>query len=659
MKIGTYYYPEQWPAEQWPRDFDNIQKMGLQIVHLAEFAWGTIEPREGEFHFQWIEQCLQLASDRHLDVILCTPSAVVPSWLVDKHPDVLFDGVRFGGRRHANHLHPAYADASVKVATEMAQRFGSHPRVIGFQIDNELSGGFHDQSARTQEAFRGWLRAKYGDIDTLNRRWGCAFWNTFYTDFSQIKYPGNRDVHYRNPHEGVDAQRFWAWTYKEFSRKQADAIKPHLGEKFVTTNFMPFFPDIDPEACADHLTLWSWDTYPIGGQVRDAKDEKFRLADPDGVGFVHDQMASFNGRWGLMEVQPGQINWSGYPVRPYPGAIRLLLWQAIAHQCEFITVYRFRQPRFGIEMWHEGLVQWDGVTPSEGGKQFSQVVAEVRQLADAGVGSADSYAPLPRDPATETLGVVYEHDQLFNYATLPQAKRWSQQKLVTQYHAAIHRLALHGKVVSPRSDWTDLPIVIVPGLQMADDSMVSKLRAYVEAGGHAIVTARSFTLDKDGQAPEGLYGHRLFDLIGATIEGYDALPEETFGMVEIEGRKHRWGVWAELLKPTTATVIGTYIDQFYASTPAVIQNAVGQGTITYVGAIDQGSLADTVVEMLARQCRFDIAVLPKRTRMYSLQGCRVFLNFNDSAVTAPAAADAVFLIGQRRVAAGDVAVWRV
>jgi beta-galactosidase len=659
MKIGTYYYPDQWPREQWTRDFDNIAKMGLQIVHLAEFAWGTIEPRDGEYHFDWIDECLRLAGERNLDVILCTPSAVVPAWMVDKYPDVLHTGNRFGGRRHANQLHPAYIEKSVAVAREMATRFGSHPRVIGFQIDNELGGGSGDQSPITHTAFRDWLRAKYGEIDTLNRRWGCAFWNTYYSSFDQIKYPGSKDPSYRNPHQNVDGQRFWAWSYKEFSRRQAEAMRPHVGERFITTNFMPFFTDIDPAECADHLSLWSWDTYPISGIAPDAKDEKFRLADPDGPGFLHDQMASFNGRWALMEVQPGQINWSGYPVRTYPGAIRLLLWHAIAHACEFITVYRFRQPRFGVEMWHDGLVQWDGETPSPGGLQFSQVVAEVKQLAAAGIGSADSYQPLMRDPKCEVVGIVYEQDQLYNYATLPQAKRWNQSKLVTQYHSAIHRLGLHAKVVSPEADWSGLPVLIVPGLQMASDATVSKLRAYVEAGGHLIMTARSCTLDKDGQAPLGLYGHRLFELIGATIEGYDSLPEETFGMVEIDGRKHRWGIWAELLKPTTAEPIGTYVDQFYAGTAAVLQHNLGEGTVTYVGAIDQGSLADTVVERVCKQLRFDVAVLPKRTRMYSMQGCRVFLNFNDNAVTAPAAADAEFLIGQRRVEAGGVAVWRV
>src|SRR5580658_10512365 len=88
MKIGAYYYPEQWPRNQWQRDFDNIAKMGLQIVHMAEFAWFELEPKPGEFHFDWLDHCLDLAKQRSLDVILCTPTAAPPIWLSQQYPQI-------------------------------------------------------------------------------------------------------------------------------------------------------------------------------------------------------------------------------------------------------------------------------------------------------------------------------------------------------------------------------------------------------------------------------------------------------------------------------------------------------------------------------------------------------------------------------------------
>ena len=234
MKIGTYYYPEQWPREQWERDFDGIAAMGLQIVHMGEFAWFTMEPKPGEFQFDWLDQCVEMAAARKLDVILCTPTAAPPVWLIERHPEVLpiGEGGRrktFGGRRHYSPVAPAMREATARIVTALADRFGRHPSVIGWQIDNEYGGGF-DQSAHAHAAFRQWLRRKYETVERLNRAWGCQFWNTYYTDFEQVQFPDGRDAlkHYDNPHQRLDASRFWSWAFADFNKLQADIIKQRV-----------------------------------------------------------------------------------------------------------------------------------------------------------------------------------------------------------------------------------------------------------------------------------------------------------------------------------------------------------------------------------------------------------------------------------------------
>ncbi|HQY87105.1 MAG TPA: beta-galactosidase [Tepidisphaeraceae bacterium] len=656
MKIGTYYYPEQWPREDWEKDFDRIVSMGLQIVHLAEFAWGSLEPARDRFEFGWLDRALELAQERKLDVILCTPTAIIPIWMVDEQSDVLFTGQRFGGRRHANHLHPFVSERSKKIVEAMANRYGNHSSVIGWQIDNEVNMPF-DQSEHTRRAYQQWLKSKYETIESVNDAWGCAFWNTFYTSFEQIRLAPSRDPEYRNPHECVDSSRFLSASLAEYSRMQAKILKPKIGARWITTNFMPFHPDTNPSDFSDHLSLFSWDTYPITGWGKEFKDERFRISDPSAVGVIHDQMRSFTNRWALMEVQPGQVNWSGYPVRLMPGAVRLMLWQAIVKQCEFITVYRFKQPRFGVELFHDGLVQWDGETPSAGGLEFMQTIEDVKKLEKSELMSSSTYAPLMPDPEIPEVGLFYNQDQHFNYLSQQQSKRWSLPKLVTNYHAAIERVALPVRVVQESSDFTGLKLLVVPGASMMDDSFIQKLSDYVRAGGHLILTARSAMMDHNGRIPQGLYSSRLYELIGAKITGYDSLPDETFGEVEFDRKKHRWGAWAEMIEPTTAQALGTFTDQFYASSPAVIQNQFGSGTVTFVGAIDQGSLSDAVVEFVAKQIDLPVEVLPRRTRLHRMKGASVFLNFNDKAVTAPAGGDAKFLIGERRVAAAGVAIW--
>src|SRR3974390_691809 len=56
MNIGVYYYPEAWPSNQWARDIGNIKKLNMEFVHMGEFAWAFMEPKEGKFDFHWLER---------------------------------------------------------------------------------------------------------------------------------------------------------------------------------------------------------------------------------------------------------------------------------------------------------------------------------------------------------------------------------------------------------------------------------------------------------------------------------------------------------------------------------------------------------------------------------------------------------------------------
>ncbi len=303
---------------------------------------------------------MELAGQRNLDVILCTPTAIPPVWLEVRHPEIMSrDGegriARHGGRRHAVHTAAAYVDASRRIVSALADRFGNNPAVIGWQLDNEYSAPFA-QNDHTHAAFRDWLKRKYKTIDALNVAWGCQFWNTQYSAWHEILFPESRDTRYRNPHQTLDASRFWSWSFAEFNRIQADILKPKIGKRFITTNFMPFHSDCDPGDMAKDLTLSSWDSYPITGWDKTIADQTFRIADPVSITFMHDQMACYQNRWALMELQPGHVNWTGVPVRVFDGAIRLWVWTAFAYGAEFVTTYRYRQPRFGIELFHHGLV---------------------------------------------------------------------------------------------------------------------------------------------------------------------------------------------------------------------------------------------------------------------------------------------------------------
>jgi beta-galactosidase len=660
MKIGTYYYPEQWPREQWQRDFDNISSMGLQIVHMAEFAWFDLEPRPGEFQFEWLDHCLDLARQRKLDVILCTPTAAPPIWLSHNSPDTLPLGEgnvrgRFGGRRHYNPLSPEFQAATRRIVQAMADHFGNHPSVIGWQIDNEYSGNF-DQSEVTHAAFRKWLRSKYGDIKNLNRAWGNQFWNTYYTDFEQILFPPSREPRYGNPHQVLDASRFWSCAFAEYNRIQTDILKPKIGKRFLTTNFMGLHLDCNPGDMAADLNLMSWDLYPVGGQG-EGDDETYRIADPAYIGLNHDHMASYYNRWGLMELQPGHVNWSGNPVRLYPGAVRLWIWTAFAHGAEFVTTYRYRQPRFGIELFHHGLVGTDGVTPSPGGRQFAQVVKEMAKLDLARVPKlGDEFH------TKQTVGLVFDFDQLWYFNSLPQAKRWNQAAWLGHWYGALARLGVTIRILRPGANWPEnLPLIVAPSVQMVDEALVARLDEYARGGGNLVLTCRSGVMDRDGQLIEGPWAKPILPLIGTTIDDYDAMREKQTGHVSFQNKKYSWNIWGEQLSPAPGTeVLATYADQFYAGAAAITRARCGKGSVSYFGVCSDQPLVSAFVESLAKFIgtdRLQTQPVPERLHILRRGPYHIALNYQDKPVNLPAGSSARFVIGSATLGPADVAVW--
>jgi beta-galactosidase len=689
MKIGTYYYPEQWPREQWERDFDRIAAMGFQMVHMAEFAWFAIEPRPGQFQFDWLDECVDMAADRALDVILCTPTAAPPVWLAQEYPDSLFRDVhgtraRFGGRRHYSPMSGAMRNATQRIVAEMAEHFCEHPSIVGWQIDNEYSGPF-DQNPETHAAFRQWLQRRYGTIDELNRAWGCQFWNTYYTGFAQIMFPKDRDPRYANPHQHLDASRFWSWAWADFNQMQARIIKrairqrgtgaasadspnadqsatasPTAPEPFITTNFMPLHLDANPADMAEDLDVFAWDCYPVTGWEKNIVDQTFRLANPNLIGLVHDHMASFNSRWAQLEIQPGQVNWSGVPVLLYPGAVRLWLWTAFAHGAEFLTTYRFRQPNFGIELFHHGLMNPDGVTLSEGGKQFAQVIQEMK-LIDASQ-QQDASATANNEPGESEVvaGLLLDFEQLWYFKTLPQARKWDQAAWLQSWYAALARLGFQIRIIHPDRPWPGgLKMIVAPSVQMLDEELVNRFDQFASDGGNLVLTCRTGLMDRTGQLWRGPVAQPILPLIGASITGYDGLPDDLWGSVQMDGKDYPWQVWGDLLEPSDKTEsIASYADQFYRGTIAATRRNHGKGVVSYCGVCAEQSFIDAFVEKIARDASLPITSLPPRVHLFTRDGLNILLNYQDAPVEAPAPENATFLLGSRSVEPAGVAIWK-
>ena len=75
--FGVDYYPEHWPEARWEEDARLMQEMGITAVRLGEFSWVKFEPREGEYHFEWLDRALDVLYRHGIRAILGTPTAAV------------------------------------------------------------------------------------------------------------------------------------------------------------------------------------------------------------------------------------------------------------------------------------------------------------------------------------------------------------------------------------------------------------------------------------------------------------------------------------------------------------------------------------------------------------------------------------------------------
>jgi beta-galactosidase len=666
MTIGVYYYPEAWPEAQWARDHANIKRLGLEFVHMGEFAWAFLEPTEGQFDFAWLDRNVQLAHEQGLKVILCTPTPTPPIWLTEKYPEVrMVDAAgrrqQHGTRQHACWSVAQYREKVAVIVHELGRRYGRDPRVWGWQLDNELThyGKEPCHCDACQAKFQAWLKSKYSDIAALNRDWGNSFWSQLYQRFDQIRIPNPPEFPAQfNPHQMLDAQRWFAEEAADYLRFQTGILRQYCGhQQWVTTNHIHNFPAINPAHNARDFDVVSWTLYPVHGNAARGP-LGFRLGDPAVLTFAGDFMRSLNGQHGIMELQPGQVNWGEVNPQPYPGAVYLWLMRSFATRASFVCTYRYRQPRSGAELYHYGIVGPDGVTPTNGGEQYAQAMRDIRALRAV----ARPGAPLPPVLAARQAAILYSYDVRWDLDNHKQNKDWDSYEHLLKYHRALKRVGAPVDVITEDKDFSAYPFLIAPAHQLVDAPLVARWRAYAEAGGHLILSCRTGQKDRRGHLWEAAWAAPIHDLIGASIKFYDTLPAPNVAHVQAGAESHAWSTWGDVLEPQPAaatTTLATYSDQYYAGGIAAITRPLGRGTVTYLGVDStSGSLEAQLVREVYTRAKVTVVDLPEGFLVDWRDGLWIATNQTEKPQSAPIPAGAKILLGTREVPIAGVTVWQ-
>jgi len=627
---GVYYYPEHWDESQWERDFKKMHELGFEFTHFAEFAWAQLEPEEGRYDFTWLDRAVALAAKYDLKVIMCTSTATPPVWMSRKYPEILLkneDGtiLDHGARQHASFVSPLYRELSYKMIEKLAQHYGNDSRIIGWQLDNEPAVQF-DYNLKAELAFRDFLRAKYhNDIRQLNDAWGTAFWSEAYSSFDEITLP-KRVQMFMNHHQILDYRRFAATQTNDFLNEQCLLIKKYARNQWVTTNYIPNY-DEGHIGGSPSLDFQSYTRYMVYGDNEGIGRRGYRVGNPLRIAWANDFFRPIQGTYGVMELQPGQVNWGGINPQPLPGAVRLWLWSVFAGGSDFICTYRYRQPLYGTEQYHYGIVGTDGVTVTLGGREYETFIKEIRELRK-------HYSPRETKPAAyiaRRTAILFNHENSWSIERQKQNRTWDTFAHIEKYYRTLKSFGAPVDFISEAKNLSDYPVVIAPAYQLADKELVAKWTAYVKNGGNLILTCRTAQKDRYGRLPEAPFGSMITPLTGNEMNFYDLLLPEDPGTVIMNGKEYSWNTWGEILNPPAdAQVWATYTNEFYEGSPAVTFRKLGKGTITYIGVDSHnGALEKDLLKKLYAQLDIPVMDLPYGVTLEYRNGFGIVLNYSD------------------------------
>ncbi len=585
MTVGICYYPEHWDRSLWEEDLRRMLDSGITVVRIAEFGWSLFERTEGVFTLDYFDPFLDLCKKLGMKVIFGTPSATPPAWLTETYPETLncdITGVKYrhGMRRHYNYNSPVYREKCAIIVEKIAQHYGKHPAIIGWQIDNELNCEKDEfYSDADSAAFRVWLREKYSTLDALNRAWGTVFWSQTYTDWNQVHVPRPAPHAAYNPHLHLDYLRFVSHSAISFCDMQARILRMHVApDAFITTNGM--FPHLDNHAMTrDCLNLYTYDSYPNFAFGLDVKNIESNLLRDRWSGMKLTEVRSICPHFGIMEQQSGAGSWTSRMDNPMPRPGQMTLWalQSVAHGADFVSFFRWRTCTFGTEIYWHGILGYDN--------RDNRRMGELRDFA----AKMQKIAPVCGADYVADVALVRDYDNIYDSELDNWHRRVTRQSEDAIFEAAqLYHTPLDMLYVQPYTTLDDLKkykALIMPHASIMTKERADLLEEYVRQGGVLIIGCRSGYKDANGRCVMIPQPGLLQKLTATDVAEYTlASPAEEEPWADWNGQRMPMPVFNDVLTPLEgADVLARFGCSYYAGEAALTERRLGEGRVLHLG----------------------------------------------------------------------------
>ncbi len=599
MIYGGDYNPDQWldRPDILKEDDRLMELVYINSVTLNVFAWKVLEPEEGVYSFEWLDETMDRMERNGKKVILATPSGARPAWLDRNHPEVLrmnADRTRnlHGGRHNHCYTSPYYRKKVWEMDQMLAKRYKNHPALGMWHISNEYGGECH--CPLCQEAFRDWLREKYhNNIEELNHAWWTGFWSKGFSRFDEIESPAPQGEHAIHGLQ-LDWLRFVTYQTKNFMEQEIRAVKEITPDLFVTTNYMKY-AGLNYWELSKSVDIVSWDSYPAWHEAN-RSDAKTAAE----TAFHHDMFRSMKKKpFLLMESTPSFVNWQRVNKLKRPGMNILSSIQAIAHGSDSVQYFQWRKGRGAEEKFHGAMIDHDG---SEHTRVFQECkcLGEFLHKCDSLCGT-NVYAK---------AAIIYDCENRWAIEDMNGLSQESKQyeRTCIENYEALWQESIASDVIDMTQPLDNYQLVIAPMLYMLRDDIAKRMKQFVEQGGTLVTTYVTGYVDEtDLCFLGGFPGNDLKQVIGVWEEEIDSLyPEDrnsfTWHNGELPKKTYSVKDYCAIVHPLENTeVLACYDDDFYKGMPAVTKHPFGKGMAYHIAARTEVEFLRDFYKLLAKE----------------------------------------------------------
>ena len=585
LYVGANYHPhDDKNPEKIKKDIELMKAAGLNVVRLGHLAWDSYEPSDGKFDFDWFDTVMNMMDKSGIKVILDIAIRPAPIWLHHKYPSIDITDAN-GDVQYPNHRYmedigdPMYQKYALRFADTLTKRYGKHPALLAFGIDNESGDGRISYSETARQRFISWLKNKYSNLENLNKAWATQRWSRRINQFEEIGFPvatHPTDV----PERMLDFRRFISDEINQLLFKVIEKVNTNAPNALVNTNAWYYSPmkyfDYSQIAYSGKMTREGCGFYP-----------GLSLITNGGV---------MNALFGISRIQFESTNpfWCTEftTMTAVPNSIRKSAYASLMYGNQMVCGWTWQSMHSGEEQYLEGMIDWDGI-PNRKYDEYKKIATEFKKI--------EKFFPYKLQAE---VGLAFSFPSQIASSYFPEQHDNQLQACFDLFYLR----NMDARIIEISRSSLNYKLLIVPGVAVMDEATATKIRDFVKNGGTVIMTSNSAIVDETGRVFASTHPGRLNDVFGIRVGSY----EETEALNEIsrksyKGKKLEFNYKGkaidtessrfDIIEPKGAEIIGslTSLDKDY---PIMTSNKYGKGRAIYVGLPANGDVLNPLLDEL-------------------------------------------------------------